>query len=146
MVAARRRRAKSQSPDHVWCRATGRQAEHDVTRRETLRGQVALALSGGILRAFNGMCQRAPSSRNDGRDHARRDTESRHAFRGVEHRQASAGARTNVDQTPAARDGSHDKVDRARDRRQFAAYRARHSGIFAMNRFHDAAGRALIEA
>ena len=63
--------------------------------------------------------------------HLRARAECRRAFGRIEHREAPAGARADVDESAAVR-GFHDRVDGARDLRQFSANRERHARIFAI--------------
>ena len=113
------RRASATAPSTYGVRPLAAIPTSTSRGRKPRAQQVARADRGIVFGGFGGAAQRRLAAGDDALHQVRRNAECGRAFGGVQHSEAAAGSRADVEQPPALLHGGHDCVHGARDRGDF---------------------------
>ena len=134
-----------QSADHIGRAPAHRDADDHVLRAQRPRDEIAPALGGIVLGAFDRIAQRMVAAGDDADDHRVRHPERGRALRGIEHAEPPAGAGAHIDEPAARLERRDDLVHRRADRGQDLLHRHRHVAVFAVDGGEDIPGRHEVD-
>src|SRR6266404_109300 len=97
------------------------------------------------LRSFHRSRNRVPSSRNQSHHQLRRSSKRRRTLRRIQHPHSSARSRPDINQSSALSNRAHNRIHRARNRRQLSPHRRRHPAILAVHQPRNLSRRHAIE-
>ena len=112
--------------------STSRDPHYDVAPVETTRQQIGFSRCWIVFCSLGRPGQSLLTACNHALHQFGIDAERRRTLRGVEHAEAPAGSRPDVEQMPARSQRRHHGVHRPTDLGQFGVYRLRHSTIFCV--------------
>ena len=117
----------------------------DVAGGESTRGQVARSDRRIVLGGLGGSRKRGGAAGDDSLHQIGRNGKSGRTLRGIEHAQASAGARADVKQAAALFHRRDDRIHCPRNGRNLTSHRIRHFRVFAIDHFEHPLGGKRID-
>ena len=135
----------TQGTHHIGRRARGCYADDGVAGGYPLPYQVAPALLIIVFGMLHSMAKRGVATGNQAYDPPGIGAVGGRQLRGVEHTEASAGARSNVEQTPSLPHAFHNSLREPCDLRQRLLHGIRHAMVLAVDVAQQFGYRLLLQ-